>query len=189
MSHVITFSTKFPSYHPRAGQGTNFTEKILEELAVPYKSENYLQTLLGLNTINLAKGKLSYEDICNFWKSLNDISEKKSHTIRAGKRFKQGDFFSPRIWFRTPYDSPQLIFWYDIQIKKTWDFDVQGTDFSLNGKFEYALTGEGFDFSLLEKNDGLGPTELFDWICDNPSYKKSKEFHGQILCWNENIEY
>lgn len=40
----------------------------------------------------------------------------KYHTIRAGNRFKKGDYFSPRIWTDKPYASKQYQFHPDILI-------------------------------------------------------------------------
>ena len=117
-----------------------------------------------------------------------DLFDPKHHTIRAGHRFKAGDWFSPRVWSGKPYNSKQIQFAPDIQVKNVWDFDAHGTDFFLSGKHEFTHP-EGFDFSEVEKNDGLSACELMDWICMSPEFKKTNTFAGQIICWDESIEY
>lgn len=189
MSRVITFSTKFPSYHPKAGQPTYFVEKMIQ-----WYWDNISDVLQGyhnvptmLYALNHSKfSKQFYEDFSNALDP--EINEWKSHTIRGGQRFKAGDFFKPCIWTGVPYRSPQMQFLPALQIPNTWDFDAHGTDFFLSGKHEQTHP-EGFDFSEVERNDGLGDGELFDWICDSPDFKKTSQFTGQIICWNDSIKY
>ena len=173
MSKVRTFSQVFPSYHPRKGEPTHFVEKIWK----------------GLYPDDPDEALFNHEcsAIWSVYKEIYLDITPKFHTIRAGHHFKPGDWFSPRVWSGKPYNSKQIIIAPDIQVKNVWDFDAEGTDFYLSGNHQFV--GEGFDFSEVEKNDGLGPTELFDWICLTPDYKKSNIFSGQIICWNENIEY
>ena len=172
MSKVITFSRVFPSYHPRKGDPTYFVEKIWNSIA--FDPDVYVEQF-----------PIPYRELGIDFRNTND---KKHHTIRAGHRFKVGDWFSPRVWSGKAYNSKQIVIAPDIQVKKIWDFDAHGTDFYLSGKHEYAHP-EGFDFSEVEKNDGLSPCELFDWICLSPEFKKENRFTGQIICWNENIKY
>lgn len=111
----------------------------------------------------------------------------KNHTIRAGNRWKEGDWFSPRFWSGKPYASKQVNFVPDlgIQIKKTWPFEVDENGVaSLDGSY---LFGEE-DENELAKNDGLTLQDFNDWLL-MPCYKKSKAFSGQIICWNPEIEY
>jgi hypothetical protein len=174
MSRVITFSRVFPSYHPRAGEPTYFVEKVWNSIA--YDLNIYAEQF-----------PIPYKELGIDFSKIKD-TDQKHHTIRAGHQWKVGDKFSPRVWSDKPYRSKQITFAPDIEIKKVWDFDAHGTDFFLSGKHEMTHS-EGFDFSEVEKNDGLEPGELFDWICLSPDYKKSNSFTGQILCWNENINY
>lgn len=172
MSRVITFSLKFPSYHNRKGESTHFVEKIWnsicwddgvqgQEFPIPYH--------LGIDFRN--------------------TDEKKHHTIRAGHRFKVGDWFSPRVWGNDlnpksgksgPYHSKQIVIAPDIQIKKIWSFEI------IDG-WAYLDDGKGVSKSLfieIAKNDGLTFFELKSWF----KYPKSTG-KMQIICWNENIEY
>jgi hypothetical protein len=176
MSRVITFSRTYPSYHKRAGQPTYFVEQILNSLEC-VKSTNDL--LPGVKEI-----------VNDFF--LLDGEHKKHHTMRAGHRWKAGDWFKPVVWQlpggRFTKGNKQIQFAPEIQIKKVWDFDAEGTDFYLSGKHEL-VNPEGFDFSEVEKNDGLPPGDLFDWICGSTDFKKTNRFTGQIISWNENINY
>lgn len=47
-----------------------------------------------------------------------------------------------------------------------------------------------FDKKLIEiaANDGLEVLDFHSWFSIHPK-KKEQGFIGQILCWNENIEY
>lgn len=170
MSKVITFSRVFPSYHPKAGQPTYFVEKI-------WKS------------INEASVKhLDVPDI-----SLHTFfeCEPKHHTIRAinpkskkPRIWKAGDWFSPRVWSGEPYNSKMIQFAPDIQIKKVWDFETDGCDFYINGNLAaYASSPSEMFLANLAANDGLQEQDLLDW------FQFPKDFTGQIICWNETIEY
>jgi len=174
MSKVITFSTKYPAYHPKAGQPTHFVEKLL------------LSINEGVN--NIDKPYL-----------LGKFLPPKHHTIRSGNRFKVGDKFSPRVWGndvnpisgrRGPYHSKQIIIAPDIEIKKVWDFemDLNGV-YSIDGKYILGEFNEDEAVEIqLAKNDGFSnPADMFDWFM--PNYNKPKSFRGQIICWNENIKY
>ncbi len=163
MAKVITFSRTFPSYHYNVGKPTYFVEKIWHSIHTDFAYKASLKTL-----------------------GLVDISKvffPKHHTIRAGHRFKPGDYFSPRIWSKKPYNSKQIQFAPDIQVKKTFKFEMD-----LNGI--YSVNGKYLDedkYKLLALNDGLTENELFHWFM--PNFDKLKTFQGQIICWNETIEY
>lgn len=115
-----------------------------------------------------------------------DILEEKHHTIRRGYRWKVGDKFSPRVWSGKPYQSKQIIIAPDIEIKKIWDVEI----FMLEGRLHAGIPEANNIHRLLPlnqiaKNDGLTFEDMRDWF----NVKEGKHFHGQILCWNENIEY
>lgn len=165
MSRVLTFSTAFPGYHSKAGEPTYFVEKILLGLpssivigltSIPSK---YYQTFLQL----LADRKLF---------------EPKGHTIRAGKHWKVGDKFSPRIWSGKPYNSKQLIIAPDIEVKKVWDFEINRKGIRINGN-----NVDDIDLELLARNDGLSLPDFLAW------FKFPKDFSGQIIYWDDRIEY
>lgn len=164
MSRVITFSERFPPYHPRKGEATRFAEKIL--MGLP-----------GADTdLNL--------DISMFlgWTP-------KHHTIRSGHHWKEGDWFSPRVWGNNinpksgrkgPYHSKQIIIAPDIQIKKVWNFEKHPsftTGMAINGKI---VT----DQMLIKcsQNDGLDLDDFEAWF-------NKTHFNGQIICWSADVEY
>lgn len=195
MSKVITFSTKFPAYHPKAGQPTHFVEKFLDSINFyNFRGVNGLYHFRDLNP------QIEFDNIKSFWHSLNHGNEnQKHHTIRSGNRFKVGDKFSPRIWGNDinpksgrsgPYHSKQIIIERDIEIKKIWDFemDLNGV-YSIDGKYILGEFNEDEAVEIqLAKNDGFSnPADMFDWFM--PNYNKPKSFRGQIICWNENINY
>lgn len=154
MARVIMFSRQFPAYHPKRGEKTYFVEKIWESLNIAPQAPN----------------PLCYDDsfdlICEF--------EPKHHTIRAGNRWKAGDYFSPRVWSGKPYRSKQIIIAPDIEIKKVWDFELYNKDgsFFINGNPVNSI--EAVD--ILANNDGLDSQDLADWF--------PKPFSGQIISWS-----
>jgi hypothetical protein len=159
---VIMFSRYFPKSHPRHGAPTYFVEKIWSAIKEPYSNH------------------LDIPDI-SLWEYL--YCKPKNHTVRAGHRFRVGDKFSPRVWSEKPYRSKQLIIAPFIEVKKTFDFEMD-----LNGV--YSINGKYIDpeiYSVLAQNDGLSEYDMQFWFM--PNYAKPKEFKGQIICWNENITY
>lgn len=68
-----------------------------------------------------------------------------------------------------------------MQIKKLWDFilDEEGLIF-INGQL-YAYPNSDFALEPLARNDGLEWVDMYHWF--------NKPLEGQIICWNENIEY
>lgn len=160
MSKVLTFSREFPSYHPRKGEPTYFVEKI-------WKS--------------IKEDSIKHLDVPDI--SLHHFFEcsGKHHTIRGGNRFKAGDWFSPRVWHGRPYNSKQIIIAPDIQVKKVWSFELTEDNlYMVNGSL-YAYPNSDFAIEPLAHNDGLEMVDFVDWF--------NKPFKGQIICWNENINY
>jgi len=165
----ISFSRKYPSYHPKKGQPTFFVEKILNELDL-YPED------WSIGIIN------------------NDAHHgKKSTTIRKGHRWKAGDWFQPVYWGDDmnpssgrsgPYHSKMVKFGDPIQIKKVWDFEIKDTIIHLTGSVVH-VDGYSYDHTLNEiaKNDGLSTDDLLHWL------KFPNDFDGQIICWSENINY
>jgi hypothetical protein len=172
MSKVITFSRQFPSYHPRAGEPTYFVEQ--------------LQNSLCSMNLPIYGGKC--DPPLKFLESLTKLNVGlKHHTIRAGHRFKAGDWFSTRVWSGKPYNSKQIIIAPDIQVKKVWDFTIKKyiNDWYMDFGRHYVCFGYE-DYSTIDtlaKNDGLARQDFLDW------FQYPKPFEGQIICWNENIHY
>jgi len=162
MSRVITFSRCFPAYHPKAGQPTYFVEKIWDATSLPF-----VDNLRGLT-----------DEMVNFMRRGSNLIWPKYHTIRQGNRFKPGDKFSPRVWSGKPYRSKQIIIAPDIEIVKTWNFEIHSNLIFLNGQKQNTVAAE-----LIAKNDGLEFDDFLKW------FKYPKLFGGQVICWNPDITY
>lgn len=163
MSKVLTFSRVFPAYHPKAGQPTFFVEKICN---------SFLQEGYSINEI---------DELCMDRIGLDEsIDELKNHTIRAGNRFKVGDKFSPRIWSGKPYKSKQIVIAEDIEVKKVWDVEVD-EDLSIWVCVSDESKAKSNFLHKVAKNDGLLLPDLLAWF--------NKPMVGQIICWNDKVEY
>jgi len=172
MAKVITFSRTFPAYHPKKGQQTYFVEKFWES----YESIES----------DISKVLTPLVPYIQEYKSSNDFNYTKhgakNHTIRSGNRWKEGDYFSPRVWSGKPYNSPMITIAPDTLIVKVWDIVVVVKDrhVFLN---DVCYTDDSFEFimSELAKNDGLTADELKQWF--------NKPMEGQIICWSNLIHY
>lgn len=176
MSRVLTFSRQFPSYHPRKGQPTRFVEAILTQLGIDYTSDAYLLWLTNNNQDILAG------TLYDFFLSLSQDIDPKHHTLRNNQRWQAGNKFSPRVWSGIPYNSKQIIFAPDVEVKKVWSFMINILEFRINNR-TYRCETEG-DFEKLAsigENDGLNRHDLVFWLKGN--------FSGQIICWNDKINY
>lgn len=178
MSKVITYSRQYPQGHPMAGKPTWFVEKIIADLVAQEDSEYYTDHIKRLRD-------LGYLQIS----TMNELAAtpyfRKGHTVRAGHRFKAGDTFSPRIWSGKPYRSKQIVLGPDVTITKVWSFQT-GYGF---GHGLILLDGKEVDIDFIRevaKNDGLTLEDFWDWIIA-PS--EAKDFDGQIICWNSDINY
>lgn len=187
MAKVITFSRTFPKGHPRAGKNTLFVEQVLNSLGYDYYSGEYLSLLMELN-----QGRNI--DLIGFYFGLgmgDDTSNEKLHTIRSGHRWKAGDKASFRVWSGTPYNSPQIIFAPDVEIKQVIPFVIHSdrvdpeTKWVDIGSKYWHRTDVEIEKSILPtvaKNDGLSLQDFLDW------FKYPQPFEGQILCWKE-VDY
>lgn len=168
MAKVITFSRVFPAKHPRKGQPTNFVRSIWEGLdMLNWNFDSWDERLE-------AEAKSYYE---------KKTYTPKWHTIRAGNRWKEGDWFSPRVWSDRPYGSEQIQIAPDIQLKKIWTFEHYGFTTLINGEPINSIT-----LSEVAMNDGLSDEDFLHWFEAHPKLMK-QGFKGQILCWSENISY
>lgn len=163
---VITFSRTFPAKHPRKGEPTYFVEKIWAGLA---------------DKTDRMQGSVDMD----FHEYYNGIP--KWHTIRAGNRWKVGDFFSPRYWTGKPYASKQALITEPLEIKKIWAIRIMRNWVWIKDKkfSDFEFTNQ---IVSLARNDGLEIKDFWNWFDAHPKMKK-EGFSGQILCWNEAIEY
>lgn len=194
MSKVITFSRRFPAYHPKAGQPTYFVEKIIEWYfdMIPHNFHNIPEMIYQLNP-NIPKEILDafLDDL------IGAVRDWKGHTVRGGNRFKAGDKFSPRVWGNDinpksgrsgPYHSKQIIFLPDIEVKKTWNFEIKQSELSCVDT-DLFVDGRRINADLpprlteIANNDGLDVLDFLRWF-QYPNF-----FSGQIICWNETINY
>jgi len=178
MSRVLTFSTKFPAYHPKKNEPTFFVEKIYKSL--------FLMKSVPPELV----------DSYNFEIMNDDTIAPKHHTIRKGNRWKVGDRFSARVWGTDvnpksgksgPYQSKQIEFASDVEVKKVWNIKI-----SKSGNIKIEITDGDISllthvlnpaFEVLSKNDGLNKHELYAW------FKMPCKFTGQIICWSDQINY
>ncbi|RYF25155.1 MAG: hypothetical protein EOO42_04300 [Flavobacteriales bacterium] len=181
MSKVITFSRNFPAYHPKKGKPTYFVEKVLNDLTEINGVWNH--SIYALVDLNKSNEKITEDFFITILFNYHTL-DSKGHTIREGERWKVGDKFSPRVWSGKPYYSKQIIIAADIEIKKIWTFEVDENGVpSLNGKY----IGSKLEKEIA-RNDGLSKEDFIDWLI-MPSFKSGKPFKGQVICWDERIEY
>lgn len=182
MSRIITFSRTYPSYHPKAGQPTHFVEKVLRSV---HDDEHIQQFYQNMNTLKSIGGY----DVTKLDLAPIDIMDPKHHTIRAGHRWKAGDWFKPCVWSGKPYRSKMIQFAPEIQVVKTWDFVIREfidgfwMDFG-----SHSLPVVDID-SPVAGNDGLTTDDFTAWFMDSPDFKKSQMFSGQIICWSDKVNY
>lgn len=160
----IMFSTFFQSSHPRKGDPTFFIEKIIKGLDGNGEVDPFVKKMVIVSPIT-------------------QCFAPKYHTIRKGNNFKIGDHVNFKVWSGKPYQSKKVIFARNVEIKQTWEFEMDD-----NGV--YAINGKYLDtpnYLVLSQNDGLTEEDMFFWFM--PDYSKPKEFKGQIICWNNFVNY
>ena len=163
MSRVITFSRYFPSYHPRKGEPTYFVEKIWKSIGNSWFMHNVDKIDLSIEVFNHCKPK--------------------HHTIRAGQRWKVGEKFSPCVWSlpggRFTKGNKQIIIAPNIEIKKVWNFCINESSYMVDNRL-FGLRG----IREIAENDGFADSDDFKlW------FSPYKNFKGQIISWNDKIDY
>lgn len=189
-NHRKPLSRYFPAYHPKAGQPTFFVEKVWSANVISERID--LAQLLAWNKkqIDNPKSELTKNVVVRMWDDSVIISsefEAKPHTIRAGHNVKVGDTVQFYVWSRKPYASPQIVVTPKIEVKKVWRFHTEIYD---NEMFAFVddiiMPTSGAE--VLANNDGLTLPDFEKWICKHPKLEKNI-FDGQIICWNDSIEY
>lgn len=177
MAKVLTFSRSFPKGHPKEGHPTYFVEKILEGFNIAPIGVDAFQYFEQMNLT------IDEDVIGKFVRTLQfGNNTEKHHTIRAGHRWKAGDWFSPRVWSGNPYASKQIQFAPEIRVMKVWDFEIKQENFYINNAL-FAQRGFANNMIRLAENDGLAVVDFLEW------FKYHKPFTGQIICWDESINY
>ncbi len=197
MAREITFSQTYPVYHHRKGQKTNFIEKIWSGFPSGFKE------LEDKYCIKMGENK-------PFW-DISQLYTPKFNTIRQGHKWKEGDFFKPMCWAGKPYNKTENGLWKiqfapEIQVKRVINFklitedDDGESDWSyidINGKHYTCYANEYLHTTIkqLALNDGFeDPQDFFEWFQPNRTRKQrdegeSKVFDGQIIIWNDKINY
>lgn len=181
----MMFARTFPMTHPRKGEPTYFVEKIYNSFNMKLRGIEFFSTFE--DDLERLNPEVRYGLLSDFRRSITCRHglDPKGHTIRAGNRWKVGDFFTPRVWSGRPYNRKTIIFAPPIEVKKTWDIEIDACGvIAINGYYDYSdmVCSEEFP-ELLAKNDGLSLVDFHDW------FPIGKDFLGQIICWNQNIEY
>lgn len=164
----LMFSRYFPATHPRKGYETFFVEKIWKSLYINGECPDPLNGYIGEYVSDMRADLASYNNV-----------DPKYHTIRASTRWKVGDKFAPRVWRGLPYRSKTIQFAPPIEVKKVWNIEV-----NFKESHELIINGKATLFKnlySLTKNDGLLLLDFVQWF--------NKPFTGQIICWNDKIEY
>lgn len=158
----IKFSTHFPKYHPRAGESTHFVEKIWTA---------FLDTGKMISLFAVVDYEKLREVHKNFHKK--DWTPKRT-TIRAGHRWKKGDFFVPKIWTGRPRWSKPIAICEPLEVLET-----EGLEIALSGSWwlnEEGITME--EFKEIASQDGFDNVDDFElWF----NIKKGQTFDGQRI--------
>lgn len=171
MTKVITFSRTFPKGHRREGEQTYFVEKVWNGLL-----EDGHQIASHIYNIGQKLGYAYADDA--YGRVISSTA--KYHTIRKGNRWKEGEYFSPRVWSGKPYNSKQITIAPDIKIVKIWQCEITAA-----GEF-MVPKASSTDTTIVEIaiNDGLSIWDFKSWFND---FKEPGEF--QIICWSPQIVY
>lgn len=161
ITYVLIVSRTFPALHPKAGQSTDFCEKILNGLAYK-KPEKW--------------GDCKVHTIRKNY----DLWKKRIEKVKAGKAE-----ISIRYWSGVPYRSKQITF---CKLTKTNGIGI--SQIFLSHDLEYGFkaridTAELFgptDLELIAHHDGLTATDFLDWFF--PYRKINNEFSGAIIHFN-----
>ncbi|WP_114752309.1 hypothetical protein [Pleomorphovibrio marinus] len=181
MAKVRTLARQFMKGHPRAGEPTYFVEKVLNALGIDSNTEMRPELFDYFARLNKDKrGKLDNQVFIEWFNSLSfGITDKKLHTIRKGHHFKTGDKIQLAVWSGKPYCSPQIRICPELEVVKTYDFEVINNQFIIDGWFFYDPYKSVFHnhFEELTKNDGLSTDDFLSW------FKFPSDFKGQVICW------
>lgn len=168
----MMFARTFPMTHPRKGEPTYFVEKIWKSLYVN-----------GVCPDDLDKFIQHYEEqVRGEYAKYNDI-HLKGHTVRAGNRWKVGDYFKPLVWSGRPYNSKTIQFAPPIRVEKLWRFSVINHWMCVDG-----VSANSYSLENIARNDGLSFQDFLNWFMPL-SKKPEPDFEGQIISWSKNIDY
>ena len=172
MSKQLAFRLYFPTYHPKAGQQTYFVEKLFR--GFPDYVESPFVTSDRLVPKHQYPGIGSVIDI---WEL--ERVKPKFQKIAPGLKWSVGDKFTPYVYLGVPYMSGRILLGPDVEVVKVWDFnwDPYRNVLQINGKDQYNMS----TLLRLAENEGLELRDFLDWYIE--------PIEGQIICWNNEINY
>lgn len=164
----LRFERVFPKGHSRSGRSTYFAEAIIKSLPEIPPS----QYCHGNTKKRISDRLLPF---CNY--TAYDYALPINHTIRKGVFWKNGDS-AELVLIPKAAGYAKSITIAEVTICKVWDFEVKdGIFFVQNKPIDLDKVQE------IAKNDGFNLEEFLEW------YKYPKPLRGQIICWNNKIEY
>jgi hypothetical protein len=188
----ISISRLFPVTHQRKWEPTNFAEKILNNLKIDYRKDDYFSLL---KTLNPTKKEAT---LFVFFKSLDaNEAREKYQTIRSGHWHKANDLFCPYVWSnpKRPYNEHQIIFAPPIQINSpsivTTTIDTPENVDATGSEILYIDGNEIKDLNQLANYDGLSENDFIDWFELSKPKKKLRKgpFDGQAIVWDASVSY
>lgn len=188
----ISISRLFPVTHPRKWEPTNFAEKVLNNIKIDFRRDDYFSLL---KTLNPTKEEAI---LFAFFKSLDaDEASEKYQTIRTGHRHKANDLFCAYAWSnpKRPYTGHQIIFAPPIHIHSTHQvttaIDTSENMHRTGSEILYMDGNEIKDLNQLANNDGLSENDFIDWFELGKPKKKLRKgaFDGQAIVWDANVGY
>jgi len=160
-------------HHRRHGENTDFVELIWAGL-LPILGEAEMHRYLDEHDGKLWHIKKVHHFIAEGIKP-------KIHTIRKGKRWKKGDVFSPRVWSGKPYNSKQIQFAPDLELKEVLPFESFGSEnqtFCFNNEMRNVPYNNLRKIQIIANNDGLSLFDFLGWF--------DKPMQGQCLIFGDN---
>ena len=149
---ILTLSKNFPKTHKRAGESTDFIEKLVCSLSCPGEC--------AICDIDQTKFKKIHTIRSNF-----DLWSKRIEQVQKGEAI-----LSIRYWSGKPYNSPQIKI---LELDQDSGIGVQAIVFPDNSLFNSTICGpefpkstgyKGANISELSKNDGLSIDDFREWF-------------------------
>lgn len=192
---ITTFSRAYPRYHARKGQATFFAEKILNSLSIDPFVKDYTDLLYKLNCTKEDNTKVCDQFLETIWDLDTPAGQpilNKHHTIRSGFRAKVGDHIKPCVWKlaggRFAKGNQLIQFAPLLQLTSICTFGIDDCGFIEINNNTPELPEYHELLDQLANNDGLESQAFMNWFVTAPGFRNN-QFHGQIRCWNPDIDY
>jgi hypothetical protein len=169
-TQVLTVSKRFMAWHPKAGEPTNFREKILNQMAIIEQAENCQECR------DWGGG-----DCRTCYVPAGFNVETKPHTIRDNRSYwesviEREMLLSVRQWSGKPYHTSQETF-LDLEPGK-WGIQFI-TMIKVENGLEAFVCEKSIDIDVLAANDGLSRADFEAWFA--PYFKRRNVFYGVII--------